>query len=194
MLGGIRGGSGTADVTTLGRGMTWLLQVGVSWTCSSHHVTCGCPGSTNNTGDTAETTPMPHWDFLFIISFPSASTGQWVLPHGGPAQPQLPPGPTCPWVAGRHSGWFRQLVTQRGLCPPHPWLQPARRVNDYPRPPPALPGHSEPGVISGAQPGLVLGAQLSASALLQLGLPVGCPCARAELPRLPRAGCPLPDP
>lgn len=61
-----------------------------------------------------------------------------MLPHWGPAQPQLPPGPTCPWVAGKRSGWFRQLVTQRGLCPPHPWLQPACRVNDYPRPPSAL--------------------------------------------------------
>lgn len=83
---------------------------------------------------------MPHWEFLFIISFPSASTGQWVLPHWGPAQPQLPPGPMCAFVAGRHLGWFRCLVTQRGLCPPHPWLQPDCRVNDYPRPPPALPG------------------------------------------------------
>lgn len=125
MLGGIRDGSGTTDVTTLDRGMICQLQVGVSWTYCSYHVTCRCPGRTNNTGDTAETTPMSHWEFLFVISFPSARTVGSASLGSCPA-----PGPMCPWVAGRHLGWFRQLVTQRGLCPLHPWLQPARRVND----------------------------------------------------------------
>lgn len=70
--------------------MIWLLQVGVSWSYSSHHLTCRCPGSANNTGDRAETTPMPHWEFLFIISFPSTRTV-------GAATLGSCPAPATPW-------------------------------------------------------------------------------------------------
>lgn len=169
----------------LGRGMIWLLQVGLSWTYSSHRVTCRCPGSTNNTGDTAEITPMPLCEFLLIINFPSARTVGAASVGSCPAP--ATPGPVSPWVAERHSCWFRQLVTHRGLCPPHPWLQrsPPCWVNDYPRPPWAAVGWVS------FQAGLILGA---ASALLQPGLPMVCPGARAVLPHLPRAGCPLPHP
>lgn len=78
--------------------MIWLLQVGVSWTYSSCHVTCRCPGSTSNAGGTAETTAVLHWEFLFIISFPSARTVGAAILGSCPA-------PATPWSHVSLSGW-----------------------------------------------------------------------------------------